>query len=146
MSKLKSRVAYLHGLARGLEIKEHSKEGQLLTGILELLDKMADEVEGIRDAQDELEDYVEAMDEDLADIEDEVLGEEGFTEVDCPACGESLLVEDDLFEDEDTLELTCPKCGETIHDLDFSIEEDSDTLEGMSRGHPVSELDRHPKE
>ncbi len=115
MSKLRSQVSYLHGLAKGMGIKQQSSEGRLLLGVIEVLGKMSDEVHDLKASHDELLEYVEAMDQDLGDIEDEVYGDQ-FTEVACPACGETLMVQHGCFDDDDESELKCPQCGVCLSD------------------------------
>jgi len=86
-------VSYLQGLAAGLEMAADSKEGKLLSGIVDVLGEFADSVEELGDSQDSLEDYLESIDEDLYALEsrlNEVEGEEDgehFLEVECPECG-----------------------------------------------------------
>lgn len=72
MAKIKERVAYLQGLAIGLNIHLHSDEGKLLINIIDVLDDMAEEINNIQMEQADLEAYVESMDEDLTDLEEEV--------------------------------------------------------------------------
>ncbi|MBU4532130.1 MAG: AraC family transcriptional regulator [Eubacteriales bacterium] len=103
MGNLKSRVAYLQGLAAGLEMAAESKEGKLLSGIVDVLVEFANSVEELGDSQDSLEDYLESIDEDLYTLEsrlNEVEDEddcEHILEVECPECGctEAMEIEDD---------------------------------------------------
>jgi predicted nuclease with TOPRIM domain len=96
-------VAYLQGLAAGLEMAAESKEGKLLSGIVDVLVEFANSVEELGDSQDSLEDYLESIDEDLYTLEsrlNEVEDEddcEHILEVECPECGctEAMEIEDD---------------------------------------------------
>jgi hypothetical protein len=45
MRELKERIAYLQGLAEGLELKQETGEGRILGEILAILSEMADELE-----------------------------------------------------------------------------------------------------
>ena len=72
MKNIKDRVAYLQGLALGLNISLHSAEGKLLINIIDVLDDMADELNNTQMSQAYLEAYIESMDEDLTDLEEEV--------------------------------------------------------------------------
>ena len=45
MGQLRQRVAYVSGLAAGLEVAGQTAEGRVLAGILEVLDAMAEEME-----------------------------------------------------------------------------------------------------
>lgn len=119
MKDLRQKVAYLHGLAEGLEIDDGSKEGKVLTQIIDVLGEIAEAVTNVQNAHEELEEYVEDIDEDLSLEEDYYCDEEDeemtFVQVECPNCGETVFFEKELAED-DTVELTCPSCGETIGD------------------------------
>lgn len=127
MNDLRARVAYLQGLANGLDIPADSKEGRLLNGIIDVLTDFAEEVTELQEAQEQLEDYVETLDEDLYNLEDEIYEEEEhccgagdiedydeYVEVDCPGCGETVMFESDILENEDTIEVTCPGCDEVV--------------------------------
>ncbi len=125
------KVAYLKGLAEGLEIEEKSKEGKLLTAIMDVLSDLAVSVEDLEDYTAELTEQVDAIDEDLDALEGEVYGDdecdcddcddedwdEEFYDVTCPNCNEEFNV------DEETLmegSINCPNCGEH---LEFDIDE-----------------------
>lgn len=140
MSYLYERVAYLRGLAEGMDISNESKEGKLLLNMLEVLEDFADSMSELNEDVADLEDYVETMDEDLAVVEDELFGEiddedfeddMDFVEVKCPSCGEMIYLDEDFVdgEDEET-ELVCPSCHETIY-----IEEDCCDHEHGCCGH-----------
>ena len=53
------RVAYLKGLAAGLEIDPSSKEGKLFQGIIEALDDIAFEVSDLQEVVSELGEQVD---------------------------------------------------------------------------------------
>lgn len=120
MNTIREKVSYVRGLADGLEIKDDTKEGKVIISILEVLDDIADAIETLDSSQSELDEYVDAIDEDLADVEDEVFGEDecdeddGFIEIECPNCHETVYLDEDLFDDEDE-EIVCPNCHEPIH-------------------------------
>jgi len=117
MEFLYEKVAYLRGLAEGLDFEESSKEGKLLLHIVDTLEDFADAINDLSEEQDELEEYVECLDEDLADIEDEFFDED-------------FDYDDDEFEDNDDIdyvEFVCPQCNETIYlDKDL-VDEDGET-------------------
>ncbi|HOB81526.1 MAG TPA: AraC family transcriptional regulator [Peptococcaceae bacterium] len=125
MSDLKEKVAYLQGLADGLELDEDSKEAKLCNSIIEVLAEMASSIE-------DLESYVEALDEDLGLVEDDLYGEEGdedydeadyargncqgkYIEVACPKCHEIVNLDSCMLEDDNVTEITCPNCDELLH-------------------------------
>ncbi|MFZ5596570.1 MAG: CD1247 N-terminal domain-containing protein [Bacillota bacterium] len=147
MKDLKSKVAYLQGMSAGMNIESESKEGRVLTGIIELLDDMATHIKEIDEAHDQLEDYLESIDEDLFTLEEEVydsgedIDEEGdHLEVECPRCGEIVCFDSDILEDEDTVEVTCPNCDEVVFINDENLQT-ADEPEYISQGELVSEED-----
>lgn len=107
MKYIKEQVAYLKGLADGLEVNATSPEGKVIVNMLTVLDDIADALAGLAEGQHELEDYVEMIDEDVSDIEEYVLDFNAFDDD-----------EDYDFDDDDTYEVVCPKCGES-YDVDF---------------------------
>lgn len=119
MKNIKEKISYLQGLAQGLDIQESSKEGKVLSGIIDILGDMAEQLEDIEDAQTDLEEYVETIDEDLYELEDEFFGEEiddeAMVEVECPNCKEIVCFEEDIVDDEDLIEVTCPNCDEVVY-------------------------------
>lgn len=120
MSSLGERVAYLRGLSDGLDVDQSTKEGKLLTAIIGVLEEMAEEIDILDENQQELDEYVDAIDEDLARVEDDVYEDEeeydddGYMEVECPNCHETVYLDEDMFDDEDD-EIICPNCNEPIH-------------------------------
>lgn len=72
MGNFKEKVAYLHGLRKGLDINERSAESKLLIGIIDALDDMSDEFDNMNISQQDLVNYVEALDEDLSHLEEEL--------------------------------------------------------------------------
>lgn len=115
MSELEQRVAYLHGLASGFNLREESKEGQVLADVLDVLDLMATAISRVETAQADLEEYVESLDEDLAELEEEFYEDDIPTwEVTCSQCGTAIEVDEDDYDDEGRLNLSCPECGAPV--------------------------------
>ena len=134
------KVAYLKGLAEGLGLDSKSKEGKLLSVIIDVLDDMALEIQDIQEEQAELEEGLDAVSDDLSEVESYLYeaedeededdgeededGEEPVYETTCPNCGE------EVFFDEDILDegcVRCPNCGENLEfDLTDLSEEDED--------------------
>ncbi len=125
MKNIKEKIAYLQGLVQGLNIDEATKEGKVLTGIIDVLDEMADQLDDIETAQNDLEEYVESIDEDLYDLEGDIFGddldEEEMVEVECPNCREIVCFESDIVDDEDLIEVTCPNCDEVVYVNDQDV-------------------------
>lgn len=121
MAGIKERVAYLHGLTKGLNVDEHTPEGKVLLNIIDVLNDMAEDVEDIYLQQQDLETYVETLDEDLNDLEDEIYDtncccEEDFVEMNCPVCHEDVSFEADILDAKEDIEVTCPHCGSVVYD------------------------------
>ena len=114
------KVAYLKGLAEGMELDTGKKEGKLLAAIIDLLEDIALEIEDIEDEQAELSDGLDAVSDDLEDVEDLVF--EDWDEDD-----EDEDEEDELDEDEDCYATTCPTCEETIY-FDESILDEGEVI------------------
>ena len=117
--EITEKVAYLKGLAEGMELDTDKKEGKLLAAIIDVLDDMALEIEDLKDAQEELGDGLDAVSDDLEDVEDVVFGEDEDDEDDYEY--------DELDEDEDCYATTCPTCEETIY-FDESVLEDGQVI------------------
>ena len=96
------RVAYIRGLAEGLELDTDKKEVKVLDAMLTLLEDMALSISDLEEAYEDMADQLDAVDEDLCTLEDDFYEEDKCCE-DC---------EDD--DDEFYYEVTCPNCQETI--------------------------------
>lgn len=129
---LANRIAYLQGLADGLDVGEKSSEGKIMVEMIEILNEVEGQLRELHARVEEAEDYVEALDEDLEDIElylfedDDDLYE---TVVDCEDDDDEYATFYDLDDDEDaqmyegqvdphldtTYEFACPNCQEEIY-------------------------------
>ena len=74
--EIMEKVAYLKGLAEGMELDTGKKEGKLLSAIIDLLEDIALEIEDIEDEQAELSEGLDAVSDDLEDVEDLIFGDE----------------------------------------------------------------------
>lgn len=119
--EITEKVAYLKGLAEGMELDTGKKEGKLLSAIIDILDDIALEIEDMNDYQQELADGLDAVSDDLEDVEDVVFGEDDEDDFD------DEYEYDDLDEDEDCYATTCPTCEETIY-FDESVLEDGEVI------------------
>ncbi len=104
--------------------------------MLELFSSVADGLEELKKGQEELEEYAEALDDDLAEVEQELYGEEEsdgdeFVEMECPHCKESVRFAEDLLY-EDDVEVTCPNCGQVV----YASEPGEDDGDGEEPGEP----------
>ena len=133
------KVAYLKGLAEGFGTDPSSKEGKLLTTIIDILEDLALDLEDVMDSVDELEEGLDAVSDDLQDVEDIVFDDEDdeddfedddelldtddlvLYEAQCPTCGEFVTFEESVLEQGG---IACPNCGESLEfELDPSESE-----------------------
>ena len=123
------KVAYIRGLAEGLELDDSWKEVKVLNAIIDLLDDLAMSLADLEDGYSDMADQLDAVDEDLGSLEDDFYGDDEddeddedtcYYEVTCPNCHETICLSEDIIEDG---QMDCPNCGET---LEFDIDECDD--------------------
>jgi len=134
------RVAYLKGLTEGLDLDTSTKEGKLLTAIIDVLDDLAFEVSDLQEVVGELGEQIDMIDEDLDGLEEIVYDEEDYDddedcdccedgdlyEIVCPSCGDSIYLDEDMVEEG---EMDCPNCGEHL-EFDFDEDDEEEETEG----------------
>ena len=148
---LSEKVAYLKGVAEGLKFDpEKSPEGKLISIMMDILEHLAlnaeenddsiqalaDQLDDVSDSLAMVEDYVysdeftELEDDDDEDEDDaeealEALEEDGFFELECPNCGDTLVVDKSVLA---SGSVACPGCGQEFEiELGYEDEEeDSD--------------------
>lgn len=81
---INEKVSHLKGLIEGMEYDLTSKEGKIISEILDILTDMADEIAGLNEDVDTLYDYADELDADLGEVESELYGE--FDDCDCLDC------------------------------------------------------------
>ena len=132
------KVAYMKGLAEGLGLDTKSKEGKLLTVMIDILDDIALELQDIRDEQSDLEEGLDAVSDDLSDVESYLYDlddeddeeeddedEEGEVyETTCPNCEEEIFFDETIMADGS---VECPNCGEK---LEFDLNDLSEGCRG----------------
>jgi hypothetical protein len=139
-------VAYLKGLAEGLEIDSSKKEGKLLLAIIDVLDEMAGSVNDLEETCDELDEMVDILDQDLGSLEedfydlddeddDDEEDEEDLDdlyEVTCPSCGDVIYLTEDMLLEGD---MDCPNCGQKLEfDLDGCCDDEDCDCCGHEHG------------
>ena len=124
MSELTDRVAFLRGLAEGMQLDESKPESKLILKMLDVMDEMAKDNDDLHKALDELNEYMESIDEDLSDMEEDIYGD--ASDRDDKGDGEDGDNGDEDDEDERTVEYACPYCGEVmVFDVErFDFDED----------------------
>ena len=127
---ISEKVAYLKGLAEGLDLDtEKSKEGKLISVMIGILEEVGLSLEDMEENALNLGEEIDALSDDLADVEsivydedeDDEDEEDGF-EVECPNCDEPLFIGDDELAEGVGV---CPNC-----DTRFSLDLSDDTVEG----------------
>lgn len=155
---LKERVAYVRGMAKGMNINMGGKEGRLISSILDVLADVADTMNEVATRQDDLEDYVTCMDEDLAKLEgvendddwievqdpsevslanddmddEDEMDEEVVLQVECPYCHDDFPLDPEAFDGHQAIHVTCPNCREVLRvedEIDAVIEQLDDGID-----------------
>ena len=137
---ISEKVAYLKGLADGMELeKDSSKEGKLILKIIDILEDVGLSVEDLESEVEDLGDAVDVLSEDVEDLEtivyedwDEYEDEDDlpfvtaddddFFEVECPSCGEDIVIDESAL---DAGEVACPNCGDKFA-LGFDMDDLTD--------------------
>ena len=141
------KVAYLKGLAEGLNLNAEKAETKMFNAIMDILEDLADSTNDIEDTIAVMTEQLDAVDEDLDALESIVYDEcdcccdeyddfddfddcgcgcgcdeEGeYYEVECPACHEIVCVDEGILEEGS---IDCPNCGETLEfEIEFEDEE-----------------------
>ena len=124
---ISEKVAYLKGLAEGLDIDtEKSKEGKLISVMIGILEEVGLSIEDLEENTVALGEEIDALSDDLSDVEQLVFEDEDgcgcgcedgdFFETDCPSCGETLVIDAGVL-DEGVIQ--CPSCKQKFAlDLD----------------------------
>lgn len=135
------KVAYIRGLAEGLELDEGKKEVKVLNAIIDVLEDISTSVSDVEDVVADMEGQLDEVDEDLGDLERTIYDvddedgdgshcscgcedggdeDEAYYEVTCPNCHETICLSEDILEDG---QMECPNCGEL---LEFDLEEEEE--------------------
>ena len=126
---ISEKVAYLKGLAEGLNIDtEKSKEGKLISVMIGILEEISMSIEDLEENNEALGEEIDALSDDLADVEKAVYegeeeeddcccgGDDDFFETECPNCGETLVIDESIL---DAGVIQCPSCQQKFA-LDLS--------------------------
>ena len=136
------KIAYIKGLAEGLDLDSTSKEGKILTAIIDLLGDITDEIYDIEEGCEEIIEQIDAVDEDLASLEEIIYDDDDeddcdcdcddcdcdcdcddeVYEIECPACNDVIYLDAEMLEEAG---MVCPNCGTEL-EFDFDFEDDCD--------------------
>ena len=122
---ISEKVAYLKGLAEGLDLDtSKSKEAKLISVMIGILEEIGMSIEDLEENTVALGEELDAVSDDLSDVEKAVFEDEDedddcccdedddFFEVECPNCGETLVIDEDVLEEgaipSTTERLRCP--------------------------------------
>ncbi|NBI65835.1 hypothetical protein D1646_03215 [Pseudoflavonifractor sp. 60] len=134
---ISEKVAYLKGLAEGLDLDTvKSKEGKLISVMIGIMEELAMSVEDLEENALNLGEEIDVLSDDLADVEavlfddemdedDEDYDDDWF-EVDCPTCGEPLIIDEEAMA---AGEVECPDCGSRFAMELTDDEDDEEDLE-----------------
>ncbi|APF26016.1 TPA: hypothetical protein LA742_001859 [Clostridium botulinum] len=119
MKSITSKVSYLKGLIEGLEVKEDSKEGKIISVMSDILQDIAYEVEDMKESQSIIQEYVDTIDQDLLSLQEDFYDEdededflEDFMGIECPMCDETIYIDKDVFGGK--ANICCPNCHKEI--------------------------------
>ena len=127
MSKVGEKVAYLKGLAEGLGVNGETEQGKLMLAMIDTLEALAKNSEGIDERVEELSEYVEEIDSDVSDLEEALFLDDedeedddedgdGLIEYECPHCGTVIFFDENAFDMEE--EHLCPNCHRKVFEDD----------------------------
>ena len=135
------KIAYIKGLAEGLDLDSTTKEGKILTAIIELFGDITEEICDIEEGCEEIIEQIDAVDEDLASLEEIIYEDDEddcdcdcddcdcdcdcddeVYEIECPACNDVIYLDAEMLEEEG---MVCPNCGTEL-EFDFDFEDDCD--------------------
>ena len=121
MSKLTDRISFLKGMAAGMKLNMDKDANKLMLEMLTVMGEMAEEMAAMTEAHNDLNEYVESIDDDLADLEENLFGEEEMDGEDVDLDGDE--DDEDEFGEDDLIVYDCPHCGHEIefraNDVDF---------------------------
>ena len=76
------KIAYIKGLMEGLNFDTDSAEGKIMMNLLEAIEILADEVDGLNDITEAIGEEVDAISDDLLNVEEYLFDDED----DCDCC------------------------------------------------------------
>ena len=77
---IKEKIARLKGLMEGMKFDTETNEGKLISGIVDVLADISEELCALGEDVDSLYEYADELDSDLADAESELYGIDDYDE------------------------------------------------------------------
>ena len=135
---IKEKVAYLEGLAEGMNINS-AEHGKIFAAIIDVLTDIADEIDELNENALDIGDELDAISDDLADVEEFLMEDDydyddedfdfDFDEDDdeygCDVCGKGNV--------EFTIDIICPDCNAEIELDEDDIANESVTCPACNR-------------
>ena len=130
---ISEKVAYLKGLAEGLDLDtQKSKEAKLISVMIGILEEIGLSIEDLEENALALGEEIDVLSDDLADVESVVFDDEDededdedydddWFEVECPTCEEPLIIDDEALAEG---YIQCPNC-----DSQFALDLSDDVVE-----------------
>jgi len=112
---IKEKVAYLEGLAEGMEIGA-TEHGKLFTAIIDTFHAVADEIDEINENALDIGEELDAISDDLAEVEGFLLDDDYDIDDD----DFDFDFDEDDYDDDDDEEYGCDICG--AKDIEFTID------------------------
>lgn len=126
MKSITEKVSYLQGLYEGLNVSDSGSSGKIISGMLQVMEEMADTVEAMQQEISNLQEYIDDMDDEILELEEKIWGtdsdDQDIVELKCLKCGEQLYFETHILDDDDVLEITCPNCNTVVYVNDGSFD------------------------
>ena len=141
------KVAYLKGLAEGLNLDESKPETKVIKAMMDVLDDLALSVSDLEDGVDLISEQLDAVDEDLDELEGYVYedlddccdcddccddddcdcccdddDDDDLYELECPNCGDKIYITEDMLNGS----IECPNCNTKIDDIEVEDEDEPD--------------------
>ena len=113
---IKEKVAYLEGLAEGMEIG-NTEHGKIFTAIIDTLHVVADEIEELNENALDIGEELDAISDDLAEVEEFLLDDDYDIDDDD---FDFDFDDDDYDDDDEDDERICDFCGSS--DVEFTID------------------------
>lgn len=145
---ISEKAAYIKGLAEGCALSTDTNEGKILHAVIDLLGDIGNKLNELEENDISLGDEIDAISDDLSDVEEIVYDDDSdddddykyccddncccddgdfMVSVECPACGEEIVVDESILA---VGKLECPACGEKLEievdDEDYEDDNDED--------------------